>query len=225
MSEKEKNIPVDFKEDETQNEAVNEEEVKANTDQPVDTELENKAEESKKEDKESKKSRKSKKSKEQELHEARQRVAELEDRLLRLQAEFMNYKKRTEKNNIELGEYLKGEIIREFLPVLDDFKHMLDNVKQDHVDVNSILEGIQMIMKKFEQVFEKFGVKKIESLEQEFNPDIHEALMIQPVAEKEKDNKILQVYQEGYQLNEKVLRPSKVIVGKYEESSGETEKN
>jgi molecular chaperone GrpE len=217
MSEKEKNIPVDFKEDETQENAATEEKVNEEQKQEMQhTETKEQKEQTKKSEK---KKKSTKKSKDQELHEARQRAAELEDRLLRLQAEFMNYKKRTEKNNLELGEYLKGEIIKEFLPVLDDFKHMLDNVKQDHVDVNSILEGIQIIMKKFEQVFEKFGVKKIESLEQEFNPDMHEALMIQPVDDKEKDNKVLQVYQEGYQLNEKVLRPSKVIVGKFEEKS------
>lgn len=222
MSEKEKKIPVDFKEDVNEQEMNTEQEkVDVNTESKVDQETDKQEQADQQSKKENRKDKKQsagkKKSKEKELHEAKQRIAELEDRLLRLQAEFMNFKKRTEKNNLELGEYLKGQIIKEFLPVVDDFKHMLENVKKDHEDVNSIIEGIHIIMKKFEQVLEKFGVKKIDSLDEDFNPEIHEALMTQPVEEKEKDNKVLQVYQEGYVLNDKVLRPSKVIVGKFNE--------
>ncbi|GAB4179742.1 MAG: nucleotide exchange factor GrpE [Calditrichia bacterium] len=227
MADKEKQVPVDFKEDEQQDAAVNAEknnaepleDVTPETSQDLNEEHEH--DEEPKAEKES--SKKKKKGKEKDYHKAQQRVAELEDRLIRLQAEFVNYKKRTERQSIELGDYLKGEIIKDFLPVIDDFKHMLDNVQQQHDDVNSILEGIQMIMKKFEQVLEKFGVKKIDSLDVEFDPEVHEALITQPVPEKEKDNRVIQVYQEGYKLNDKILRPSKVIVGKYEEAGTDNE--
>ncbi len=143
----------------------------------------------------------------------------LKDRLLRLQAEFINYKKRVEKESLELASYLKAELVKDFLPVLDDFKHMIEKVQKEHNDIKAVMDGIEMIFKKNLQLIEKFGVKQMESLDKEFDPEYHEALMVQPVAEKEKDNKVIQVYQEGYMLNDRVVRPAKVIVGKYEEKN------
>lgn len=229
MKEKEKNIPVDFKEDQSKEteETLHTEEL-----QPEAQESEAKKsmeEESQQTDDHQKtathaEKRKGKKEKDVELHEARQRIAELEDRLLRLQAEFINYKKRTEKANLELGDYLKGEVIKKFIPIMDDFKHMMENIQKNNQtqDLNAIIEGIDIIRKKFEQIFEQFGVQKIDSLNEEFDPEIHEALMTQPVTDKSQDNKILQVYQEGYRINDRILRPGKVIVGKYE---GDEQKN
>ena len=150
-----------------------------------------------------------------------EKIKEMNDRYLRLQAEFINYKKRVEKESLELASYFKAEIIKEFLPVFDDFKHMMENVENDHEDVNSVLEGIHMIFKKNMQFIEKFGVKKMNCLKKEFNPEIHEALITQPVEDKKKDNIIVQIYQDGYELNDKVIRPAKVIVGKFEEKKEE----
>jgi len=148
-------------------------------------------------------------------------IKEMNDRYLRLQAEFMNYKKRVEKESLELASYLKAEIIKDFLPVFDDFKHMVENVEKDHDNVNSVLEGIHMIFNKHMQFIEKFGVKRMDCLHKEFNPDYHEALITQPVEEKKKDNMIVQIYQDGYELNDRVVRPAKVIVGKYEEKKAD----
>ncbi len=142
------------------------------------------------------------------------KIEELEEKHLRLLAEFQNYKRRVEREQLELADFIKGEIFKKLLPVLDDFKIMMDNAAAG-ANEQSMREGARIIYEKLKTILEKEGLEKIESLGETFNPEIHEALMTRPTKQKEEHEKVVEVYQEGYRLKEKLLRPSKVVVGKY----------
>jgi len=147
----------------------------------------------------------------------REEVKKMQEQLLWLKAEFSNYKKRVEKEKYELSDYIRAEVIRKLLPVLDDFKMMLDKA-QSGENEGAVLEGAKMIHDKLVQFLETEGVEKIESLGHKFNPEIHEALLSQATDSEEEHDKILQVYQDGYRLRERMIRPSKVIVGKFDKN-------
>jgi len=137
-----------------------------------------------------------------ELAKRDEKIKELEDRLLRLQAEFLNYKRRVEREQLELADFIKGEIFKKILPILDDFKAMMAHAEEGK-----------------NEVLEKEGLEKIQSLGEKFNPELHEALMTRPTTEAEEHDRVVEVYQDGYKLKEKLIRPSKVVVGKLEEKS------
>ncbi len=143
------------------------------------------------------------------------KMKELEEQNLRIRAEFANFKRRVEREQGELADYIKSKIFQKLLPILDDFKMMIEKSSTEH-DETSILEGAKMIYEKFSQVLEKEGLKKIEALGEKFDPQLHDALMMQPIEDKEKHERIVEVYQDGYQLHDKLIRPSKVVVGKYD---------
>ncbi|NOX36924.1 MAG: nucleotide exchange factor GrpE [Calditrichaeota bacterium] len=149
-----------------------------------------------------------------------EKIKELEEKNLRLLAEFQNYRRRVEREQLELADYIKGEIFKKLLPVLDDFKIMMEKAVAGENE-KSVLEGARIIYEKLKGILEKEGLEKIESLGEKFDPEIHEALMTRPTEQKEDHERVVEVYQEGYRLKEKLLRPSKVIVGKY--SGGEAE--
>ena len=152
---------------------------------------------------------------EKELNKKEEKIQELEDRLLRLQAEFLNYKRRVEKEQLELADYIKGELFKKIIPILDDFKAMMAHAEEGKNET-SVLQGAKMIYEKLKEVLEKEGLEKIESLGQEFNPQLHEALMTRPTTEEKEHDRIVEVYQDGYKLKERLIRPSKVVVGKLE---------
>jgi len=153
-----------------------------------------------------------------ELAKRDEKIKELEDRLLRLQAEFLNYKRRVEREQLELADFIKGEIFKKILPILDDFKAMMAHAEEGKNE-ESVLQGAKMIYNKLKEVLEKEGLEKIQSLGEKFNPELHEALMTRPTTEAEEHDRVVEVYQDGYKLKEKLIRPSKVVVGKLEEKS------
>lgn len=162
----------------------------------------------------SNKRKKSKEDDKKKLNVYKKKYEELNEQFLRFRAEFSNYKKRVEREQIEYSDYLKGEFVKKLLPVLDDFDHMMD--KSEGGDTKGlILEGAQMIHNKFLDILKEYGVEKIDSLGHEFDPQVHEALMMEKIDDQTKNGIIINVYQEGYKLREKLLRPSKVIVGEY----------
>jgi molecular chaperone GrpE len=163
-----------------------------------------------------KKSSKSKKSSDKKTDKYKQKYDDLNEQFLRLRAEFANYKKRMEREQLDLADYVKLEMIKKFLPVLDDFDHMLQ--KSNEEDNNqSVLEGAKMIYDKFNELLSSLGIEKIEALNTDFNPQFHEAVMMQEVDDKKNSGKVIDVFQEGYILNDRLLRASKVVVGKHEE--------
>ena len=148
-----------------------------------------------------------------EFKDLQEKYSFINDKHVRLQAEFANYKKRTDKEREELGSYVRADILKNLLPVKDDFKRLLEHLDQDK---EKIIEGIDLIAKKVDQYFEQYNIRKIKSTGEEFDPDYHEALMMQPVEKDEDDHKVLQVLEEGYMLGDKVIRHAKVMVGKKE---------
>ncbi len=148
----------------------------------------------------------------------REKVKALEEQNLRIRAEFANYKKRVEREQQEFATYIKGEMIKKLLPVVDDFKSMLERSEEGENE-RSVLEGARLIYEKLVQILEKEGLQKIDALGQPFDPQIHEALMLRPTEDKEKHDTVVEVFQEGFMLKDKLLRPSKVVVGKFEEPS------
>lgn len=138
-----------------------------------------------------------------------------EEQNLRLRAEFANYKKRMEREQFEHADYLKVNIFNKMLPILDDFKQMLEKSNSNENEV-SVIEGAKMIYEKFLQILEREGISKIEALGQEFDPNIHEALMMRPTENQDDNDKVIEVFQDGFVLNDRLIRPTKVVVGKYQ---------
>ena len=132
------------------------------------------------------------------------------DQLQRLQAEFSNYKKRIDKERIELSGIFKREIISALLPAIDDFEHMLS---QTHTEDAEFLKGVKLIHQKLIDVLNKQGLVPIESVGKQFDPKFHEAISVQTRDDGE-DDVILEEWRKGYIFNEKLLRPTQVIVSK-----------
>lgn len=136
------------------------------------------------------------------------RVAELTEDLQRLQAEFINYKTRTEAEKTALSSYSKGEVVKELLPVIDDLERALKHLPDELKD-NKWAQGVQKAYERLQKQLEKLGITKIEALNQEFNHDLHEAIEV----EGEGDTQIVsEVLQNGYQYGDQVIRHAVVKV-------------
>lgn len=151
-----------------------------------------------------------KESKKDELAQLKQANDDLKDKYLRAVAEFDNYKKRTLKEKADLILNGGAKTISAILPVLDDFERAL-NDKTD--DPKAIKEGMELIYKKFVSTLESLGVKKIEAKDKDFDVDYHEAVAMVPGLGDDKKGKVIDCIQEGYMLNDKVIRHAKVAVG------------
>ncbi|WP_081658019.1 nucleotide exchange factor GrpE [Segatella baroniae] len=136
--------------------------------------------------------------------------AQLKDQLLRKIAEFDNYRKRTIKEKEELRLNGGEKAVDAILPVLDDFERALGD-KSD--DPDAIRAGVEMIYNKFIKVLEGLGVKKIATDDVDFDVDYHEAIAMVPGLGDEKKGKVIDCVQNGYMMNDKVIRHAKVAVG------------
>jgi molecular chaperone GrpE len=137
---------------------------------------------------------------------------ELYDRLLRTMAEFDNYKKRVAKDKEDLTRYGNEKLVRELLPVIDNFERALEQAKNSP-DQKALQEGIEMILRQFVTILEKFGVKGFSSVGQPFDPNRHEAMTHQESAEHE-ENTVISEFQKGYNLHDRLLRAAMVAVSK-----------
>jgi len=142
-----------------------------------------------------------------------EKVAEMNDRYLRLSAEFDNYRKRTLKEKTELIMNGGEKAISSILPVLDDLERAMQNM-QKATDVNAVREGVDLIYNKFMQVLGQNGVKLIETEGKALDTDYHEAIALIDAPAEELKGKILDCVQKGYTLNDKVIRHAKVVIGK-----------
>ena len=149
---------------------------------------------------------------EEQLEAANAEIASLKDQLLRKIAEFDNYRKRTIKEKTDLILNGGEKTIITILPVLDDMERALKNMKSAD-DVNAVLEGIELIYKKFMDILGKQGVSVIETKEADFDVDLHEAVAQLPAPTPELKGKVMDCTQTGYKLNEKVIRHAQVVVG------------
>lgn len=130
----------------------------------------------------------------------------------RAQADFINYKRRTEQENEDVRKFANSTLILNILPVLDDFERALATVPEELAE-QDWTNGIRLILRKLSSFLETQGVSVIESVGQPFDPNFHEAVM----QAKGKDGIVVEEAQKGYKLHNRVLRPSKVIVGNGEE--------
>jgi molecular chaperone GrpE len=141
------------------------------------------------------------------LAEAESKTSEFKDSWLRSQAEFQNYKKRLERDNEMMYISMKGDIIKKVLPALDDLERALQNRRSD----DPWADGIELIARKLQNMLDSEGVKKIEALGAEFDPNFHEAISHEP-ADGAKSGHVIGVVQNGYMLGERVIRPAMVRV-------------
>ncbi len=149
---------------------------------------------------------------EEQLEAANAEIASLKDQLLRKIAEFDNYRKRTIKEKTDLILNGGEKTIVTILPVLDDMERALKNMKQAD-DVSAVLEGVELIYKKFMDILGKQGVSIIDTKEADFDVDVHEAVAQLPAPTPELKGKVMDCTQTGYKLNDKVIRHAQVVVG------------
>ena len=147
-----------------------------------------------------------------ELEQAQADIEEQKDKYLRLSAEFDNYRKRTMKEKAELILNGGEKSISSILPILDDFERAIATMEKT-TDVTAVKEGVELIYNKFMAVMGQNGVKMIETKDQVLNTDYHDAIAVVPAPSEELKGKILDCVQNGYTLNDKVIRHSKVVVG------------
>ncbi|MBO4892612.1 MAG: nucleotide exchange factor GrpE [Prevotella sp.] len=146
------------------------------------------------------------------LEKAEAEIADLKNQLLYKVAEFENYRKRTLKERAELILNGGEKFITAILPVLDDMERAIENgAKTD--DPAVLREGMELIHQKFMKTLESQGVSKIETTDADFDTDLHEAVAMVPVMGDDKKGKVIDCLQQGYKLNDKVIRHAKVAVG------------
>ena len=138
-------------------------------------------------------------------------IAEWQDKYLRLQAEFDNFRKRTLREKMELVQSGSAECVKNFLPLMDDLQRALEAIEKSN-DLEALREGVKLIAQNFRETLKKQNVKEIEALGLELDTDHHEAVA-RFDAGKEKKGKIVDVVQPGYKMGDKVLRFAKVVVG------------
>ena len=148
---------------------------------------------------------------EEQLAQAQERIAELEDKNLRMMAEFDNYRRRTNKEKLELMATAGERIFKDILPLVDDFERAVAVMDKTN-DIDAVREGIKLIQQKFLSFLDKNDVHPIETEEADFNTDEHEAVTTFAAGE-EKKGKVIDCTQKGYKLGDKVIRFAKVVVG------------
>lgn len=143
-----------------------------------------------------------------EADEKDRKIEELTDNLQRLQAEYSNYRRRTQQEKETMGIFANEKILNELIPVMDNMERAMDACTDKE---DSMYKGIDMVQKQLKATFEKFGLEEIEAEGQEFDPNLHLAVMQESV-DGIQANQVVMVLQKGYKLNTKVLRPSMVKV-------------
>ncbi len=149
----------------------------------------------------------------QQLAACEEKMAAQQDQILRQMAEFDNYRKRTLKEKAELIKNGGEKAITAILPVIDDLERALQNMKSENEEVIALRDGVELIYNKFLKTLQQEGLERIDTHEADFNTDFHEAIALVPAPADELKGKILDCVQTGYQLNDKVIRHAKVVVG------------
>jgi len=147
-----------------------------------------------------------------EVRAVEEKLAEMQDKYIRLSAEFDNYRKRTLREKIELSKYAEENLLLKIIPLMDDFERALQHMDSAS-DITAIKNGVDLIYNKFGEFLKQNGIKEIESLNSNFNVDLHEAVAKVPVEDGARKGKVVDVVLKGYYLQDKVLRFSKVVVG------------
>jgi len=141
-----------------------------------------------------------------------ERYSELNDKYLRIHAEFDNFRKRSNKEKLDIISTANAGVLKDLLPVIDDFERAMVNNK-DNDNLESVKEGFTLIFNKFKHLLEAKGLKAMESSGQAFDVEIHEAIANIPAQSKKEKGKVVDTIEKGYFLNDKVIRFAKVVVG------------
>ena len=145
------------------------------------------------------------------LEKERTRAKNMEDRYLRVNAEFENYKKRMIRESSDRFKFFNLDLIKELLPSLDNIERAISHAKSDHTDVESMIVGLEMVNKMTHEVFEKFGVTRINTVGEEFDPNIHQAVGVVD-SDAVPDNQVVEECLGGYSLHGRIIRPAMVRV-------------
>lgn len=145
-----------------------------------------------------------------ELEVLRKEKEELLERLLRVQAEYDNFRKRTQKEKEADRKYKSQSVVTELLPVLDNFERALDMKPEEEAE-SGVFEGLEMVYRQMKEVLEKEGVEEIKTTGEPFDPHVHQAVM-QVEDENYESNVVIEELQKGYRLKDRVIRPAMVKV-------------
>ena len=140
-------------------------------------------------------------------------AAEERDRVLRLSADFENYKKRSQREMTEFRKFANEALIKELLTVVDNLERAIASSPADTAEGDCMLEGVDLTLKEILKVFEKFNVKPVEADGKPFDPNFHQAVM-QEESEEHPENNVLKELQKGYLLHDRLIRPAMVVVSK-----------
>lgn len=148
---------------------------------------------------------------EEELQKAKQSAQDYLLQMQRLQAEFDNFRKREDKLKLQLKETVIQNVMKDFLPVVDNFERALSSLGSNGVTLDSFAEGIKLVFQQLEGYLTRLEIIRIEALGKPFNPHVHEAVSKNPSEEHEEDS-VMQVLQNGWSMKDAVLRPAMVVV-------------
>ena len=151
--------------------------------------------------------------KESDYQKLRTDLAEYKDKYLRLYAEFDNARKRMERERLDFVQYANEELLGEFLNISDDLERSMEAAKARHEDYSAFITGIEMVMAHIYEMLKRNHVKPVESLGKRFDPHCHEILMLSESDEAE-EGTVLQEFQKGYLMGDRVIRTAKVKVAK-----------
>lgn len=150
---------------------------------------------------------------EPEIETLRQELGEMKDKFIRKVAEFENFRKRSLKERMELIQTAGKEVIADMLEVLDDLERAEKQITTSG-DVNQTKEGVTLVFNKLKNILSAKGLKAMETINNDFDPDKHEAITEIPAPAEELKGKVIDEIQKGYYLNDKIIRYAKVVVGK-----------
>jgi len=147
------------------------------------------------------------------VNELEQKLAESNDKFLRLFSDFDNFRKRTAREKIEMAKTASSDLILQLIPVIDDFERAIKAMENSGEATLPFRQGVELIYNKFWSILERQGVKPIEAIGQEFDTDYHEALTNIPASDETMKGKVIDQIEKGYILGDKVIRFAKVVVG------------
>ena len=148
------------------------------------------------------------------LQDAQAKADEYWNQLLRARAELTNIQRRSQRDLENAHKHGLEKFVRELLPVKDSLELGLSAADGEELDVDKLREGMEMTLKLFNDTVGKFGVSEIDPAGEPFNPEYHQAMSTQPAGEEVEPNTVMTVYQKGYLLNDRLIRPAMVVVAK-----------
>ena len=141
-----------------------------------------------------------------------EKLAEANDKYLRLYADFENFRKRANKEKLDMFKFAGEEVYKQLIPVMDDFDRAM-KASEKATDTKTIKEGVQLIYNKFKNLLTQSGVAEMNSTGKFFDPELHDAVANIPAPKEDMKGKVVEEVEKGYWLNGKVLRHAKVVVG------------